>query len=656
MNKKFPTMFSPITIGKGNVVFKNRIWTAPTGVHLLAAGEPYPNDAIIAHYREKARGGAACITFSAQNMNLLGFEHPDPIHSDPNIFETRYLNYWYRLTSAVHFFDAKISIELLCFFREDRDENGNEYFWSVSGETDEETGEELPAMPLWAMQKMANDYAEAAKLAVKVGFDMIMLHFGHGTFLGQFLSPWSNQRTDEFGGSPENRARFPMMIIDAIREAIGPKVPIEVRVSGDELVPQGGHVEDCVDFLRRVEDKIDIAHVSCGTVMEDITQTRMHPVEFYQPGCNVEFAEAVKKSGIKIPVLTLGAFQRPELIEQTLASGKADLVAMARGTIADADCVNKARDGKEDEIIPCLKCFFCLSYDMEMEFGCAANPKVGREYILDQFIPAATTPKRVGIIGGGPAGMAGAIYAAKRGHDVTIYEKADELGGKIVFARHCSFKYALNDTLEYDKHMVEKLGVKVKLGVEATPEMIAKENYDVVFAAVGSDPVIIPIPGHDLPCVTTAEPCFGHTDKVGKRVVVIGGGEVGCETALYLAESGKDVTVIEMLPELAMASAYAPQLALMDRVPKACTVHTSCAVTQIVQDESGTHVGYRDACGEEKFVDCDTVVFSAGMRSRTALAESFRDCAPIFFKLGDCFQAKNVRICNRTAFDAAMQI
>jgi NADPH-dependent 2,4-dienoyl-CoA reductase/sulfur reductase-like enzyme len=329
---------------------------------------------------------------------------------------------------------------------------------------------------------------------------------------------------------------------------------------------------------------------------------------------------------------------------------------MARGTIADADCVNKARDGKQDEIIPCLKCFFCLSYDMEMEFGCSANPKVGREYILDQFIPATTTPKKVGIIGGGPAGMAGAIYAAQRGHDVTVYEKASELGGKIVFARHCSFKYALNDTLEYDKHMVEKLGVKVKLNCEATPEMIKAENYDVVFAAVGSDPVIIPIPGHDLPCVTTAEPCFGHLDQIGQRVVVVGGGEVGCETALYLAENGKQVSVIEMLPELAMASAYAPQLALLDRVPKACDVHTSSPVTQIVSDEKGTRVGYKDPEGNEQFIDCDTVVFSAGMRSRTALAESFRDCAPIFFKLGDCFQAKNVRVCNRTAFDAAMQI
>lgn len=634
------------------MIFKNRIWTAPTGVHLLAAGEPYPNEAVIAHYREKARGGAACITFSCQNMDTAMLNVPDAVHSDPNIFLEQYHNYWYRLTSAVHFFDAKISLELLCFVRHAYDENGTLVTYSTCGETDEETGEYLPPLPEAEMEKMADDYALAAQYAVKVGFDMIMLHFGHGTFVANFLSPRYNQRTDAYGGSAENRCRFPMMIIDRVRKAIGPRVPIEVRLSGDELVEGGGTVEDCVDFLRRVEDQIDIAHISCGTVQEDVTQTRMHPVEFYPAGCNVEFARKVKESGIRLPVLTLGALQKPELIEEILASGSADLVAMARGTIADADCVNKARFGKEEEIIPCLKCFNCLSYDMEMEFACSANPKVGREYILGQFIPPTTTPKRVGVIGGGPAGMAAAIYAAKRGHTVTLYEKASELGGKIVFAKHADFKYSLNDFLEYDKYMVRQLGIDVRLNCEAVPEQIEAESYDVVMAAVGSDPVVPPIPGSRGDNVIVAESCFGHMERVGERVVVIGGGEVGCETACYLAQNGRKVSVIEMLPELAMASAYAPYLALNDRVPKCCDVYLSCSVTGITDDA----VEYSDSGKQLHRIPADTVVLSAGMRSRTALAESFRQCAPVFFPIGDCRRAKNVGYCNRTAFDAAMQI
>ncbi len=647
MENKYPHIFSPITLR--NVIFKNRIWTAPTGVHLLSAGEPYPNEATIAHYREKARGGAACITFSCQNMDRLGLS--DGVHSDPDIFQERYHNYWNRLTTAVHFFGAKISLEMLAFIRQGLDGNGEKVMYAVS-EVEEE-GEVIPQLPESEMLKMVDDYALAAKYAVKVGFDMVMLHFGHGTLLGQFLSPYSNRRTDKYGGSPENRARFPMMIIDAVRNAVGPRVPIEVRLSGDELIEGGGKIADCVDFIKRVEDKIDLAHISCGTVEDDVTQTRMHPVEFYEPGCNVEFAEAVKKSGVKIPVLTLGAFQEPELIEKTLAEGKADVVAMARGAIADADCVNKAKFGKEDEIIPCLKCFNCLSYDMEMEFACSANPKVGREYILNQFIPATTTPKKVAVIGGGPAGMAAAYYAAERGHDVTLYEARDHLGGKIVFSEYASFKRDLNRYLKYQLNMVKKCGCKVILNCEATPEMISKENYDVVMAAVGSDPIILPIEGSKGKNVITAEQCFNHLDEIGQKVVLIGGGEVGCETALYLADGGKDVTVLEMLPELAMASAYAPYLALNDRVPKACTVHVNARCSGIT-DNSVSYVDLSD--NKEYSVPADTVVFSSGMRSKTALAESFRECAPVFFKLGDCEIAKNVRICTRTAFDAAMQI
>ncbi len=657
MERKFPNMFSPITIGaRGRfpgLIFKNRVWTAPTGAHLLGAGEPYPNEAVIAHYREKARGGAACITFSGQNMDRFLVEHPDDIHNDANIFETRYHNYWYRLTSAVHFFDARISLELLAFCRHE-EIDGEVVCWSVNGETDEETGEYCPMMTREAMERMAADYAEAAKIAVRVGFDMIMLHLGHGTFPAQFLSPLSNQRTDEFGGSAENRARFPMMLVKAVRDAVGPRVPIEVRVSGDELTEGGGTIEDCLDFLNRVVDDIDIAHVSCGTVMDDVTQTRMHPVEFYQPGCNAEFARKVKESGFPKPVLTLGAFQRPELIEETIATGGADIVAMARGCIVDADCVNKAAEGREDEIIPCLKCFVCLSYDMEEEFCCSGNPRIGREYILDQFENKNSTPKRVAVIGGGPGGMAAAQFCAERGHKVTLYEKDTKLGGTINFAKYATFKYSLDNYMNYRIHMMDKLGVDVRLGVEATPEMIEAENYDVVMAALGSSNIILPIEGKDDPRVICAVDTFGNADKIGQKVVVIGGGEVGCEAALYLAmECGKDVAIIEMMDRIAATSAYAQELALYDRVPKYCELHLSSPVTRITP----TQVGYKDPeTGEEKFLDADTVVFASGRKALEDEAEKFRFCAPKFFKIGDCVKASNVRNANRTAYDAAAQI
>ena len=657
MERKYPNMFSPITIGaRGRwpgLIYKNRIWTAPTGAHLLGAGEPYPNEAVIAHYREKARGGAACITFSAQNMDRFLVEHPDEIHSDPNIFDMRYHNYWYRLTSAVHFFDARISLELLAFSRHE-EIDGELVCWSVNGETDEETGEYCPMMDRAAMDRMLDDYRQASLNAIRVGFDHIMLHLGHGTFPAQFLSPLSNTRTDEYGGSRENRCKFPVEIVKAVREAVGPRVPIEVRVSGDELTEGGGTIEDCLDFLRRVEEDIDIAHISVGTVMDDVTQTIMHPVEFFEPGCNRRFARMVKESGFSKPVLTIGAFQHPELIEETIATGGADLVAMARGTLVDAQCVNKAAEGREDEIIPCLKCFVCLSYDMEEEFACSGNPTIGREYILDQFINKNSTPKRVAVIGGGAAGMAAAQYCTEFGHKVTLYEKDTKLGGTINFAQYASFKYSLDNYMNYRIGMMKKLGVDVRLGVEATPEMIEAENYDVVMCAIGSSNIILPIPGHDDPRVICAVDAFGNHDKIGQKVVVIGGGEVGCEAALYLAmEHGKDVAIIEMMDRIAATSAYAQELALYARVPKYCELHLSSPVTQITP----TQVGYKDPeTGEEKFIDADTVIFASGRKALEDQAEKFRNCAPKFFKLGDCLKASNVRNANRTAYDAAAQI
>jgi 2,4-dienoyl-CoA reductase-like NADH-dependent reductase (Old Yellow Enzyme family)/thioredoxin reductase len=653
MHSKYPALFSPIEIGKGGLVFKNRIWTAPTGAHLLSAGEPYPNEATIAHYREKARGGAACITFSCQNVDRLTLD--DPMHSDPDIYNTRYHNYWYRLTSAVHFFDARISLELLAFAQHGLSENGAVINYGVNeGEIDFMTGDVCPAITPEQMHEMAHDYAEAARIAVDVGFDMIMLHFGHGVYPARFLSPKYNRRTDDFGGNAENRARFPVMILDAIRESIGPRVPIEVRVSGDELTEGGGTVEDCIGFLRMIEDRIDLAHISCGTVMDDITQTVMHPVEFYPPGVNAGYARSVKESGLSIPVLAIGAFQRPELIEETIASGGADVVALARGAIADAQTVNKAREGREAEITPCIKCFYCLAYDTAHEFACSVNPTVGREYILDQFIPAQTAPKKkIVIIGGGPAGMAAAIFAAQRGHEVVILEQKHELGGKIVFARKVPFKYDLDAFLEYQISMVESSGVTVKLGVTATPEMVAGMGADVIFAAVGSDPLIPPIPVADGAHVVTAEECFANTEDIGRRVIVIGGGEVGCETALYLTEiCGRDVSILEMREGLALDACYAPHLALNDRVPKHAKVFTSAKCNGV----SEASVSYLDAEGVEHFVPADTVILSAGMRARKDLAESFRDCAPLFFRLGDCMTPKNIRVCTRSAFDAVLQL
>lgn len=646
MKTKYPHMFSPITIG--GVTFKNRIWSAPAGAHLLYGKEGYPNDHVVAYYANKARGGSANITVSAQNMDI--YQEYDNVHAHENIFDSENHRFWNHLTAAIHFYGAKASLELLGFSYHGRNYKGQLVSYSVNGE------EGTQILDKAAMESIASIYADAAENALKCGFDMILIHGGHGLILSQMLSPKFNTRTDEFGGCLANRAKFPIMILDAIRARVGKKLLIEYRISGSEL---GGDdcftPDDCVAFLEMVQDKIDIAHISAGSFFTD-TEHIMHPNNFLLPGHNTYLAEYVKKSGkIHIPILTLGAYQQPQDIEAALAAGKADIVAMARGTIADAALVNKSRKGREDEIIPCIKCFHCLDYRRAATFGCSVNPTVGREARLPVLVPPKEETKRVVIIGGGPAGMEAAITAKQRGHEVILLEKNSVLGGKLNFSRQVPFKRDLCKFMDYLIHMVEKTGVEVRLNTEATVELVESLEPDVVMAAVGAKALVPPIPGVDGANVITAEEAYRKIkagEDIGRKIAVLGGGDVGCETAVYLAqEAGKEVSLVEMTDTLAAASCAIPRTAITKEIEKCVDAHTGARCTGITKDG----ITYVDAEGEHS-IQADTVVLSAGMVPQKDQAEAFRMIAGEFFPIGDCVKANNVRTAVRTGYDSAIQL
>ncbi len=647
MEIKYPHLFSPITIG--GVTFKNRIWSAPAGTHLLAGKEEYPNEAVIAYYANKAKGGSANITFSAQNMDLN--RPADEHHAHENILARSNHPMWRQLTDAVHYYGAKISLELLAFEYHGYNEEGELVSYTVNGH-----GKQYPRLTREVMERIAGTYADAAEAALACGFDMILIHGGHGLVLSQMLSPRFNTRRDEFGGSLENRAKFPIMILDAIRERVGRNLLIEYRISGSELTEGGFTPEDCVEYLRMIQDKIDIAHISCGSFYSE-TEHIMHPNNFLPAGCNAYLARAVKESGeIHIPVLTLGAFQEPALMEETIATGGADLVAMARGTISDAFVPDKALHGREDEIIPCIRCFHCLDYGRQTAFACSVNPRVGREYRLKGLEEPPGEKKTVAVIGGGPAGMEAAIVSARRGHRVVLFEKAPVLGGKLVFSRQADFKNDLRRFLDYQIHMVEKLGVEVRLNTEATPEAVAALHPDAVLSAVGADPVIPKIPGVDAENVITAEQAYelGKAGTLpGETFAVIGGGLVGCETALYLTMVlGKQAVLVEMDRSVALEDYSIPRQALIEHLNE----YVSCYCGVRCNGVTPEGISVEDRYGNRGVLPADTVVLAAGMKARYDEAEAFRGLSLFFETVGDCRKAGNVRNATRTAFDAASRI
>lgn len=655
MNQQYPNIFKPITIS--GVTFKNRIFSAPSMGHMMQNNAPtYPEPAMIKNYLEKAKGGVAQVQCGGQQVNFPG---RNPIHSNFDIEDPTGWRNFIHFTDAIHFYDCKASYELIHFggegeYTPEAIAKGPIYACSTFTRKD---GLQFTEIPLEEMNKLADRYASLAECVLKCGFDTLLIHGGHGTLLQEFVSPRSNFRTDEFGGSLENRAKFPIMVLDRIREKVGRKLLIEYRISGSECVPGGFEVDECIEFLKMIQDRIDIAHISAGVVRESRLRAITHPSGFLPDGANIHLAETVKKCpDIKIPVLGLGAFQHPQLIDDTLAAGKCDIIAMARGTIADPYTVRKAKQGRAEDIVPCIKCFRCLDeFKDTHQYVCTVNPEAGREDFTDMMVPKSWEKHDVCIIGGGPAGMMCALEASKRGHKVTLFEKEKQLGGQLKDAAFMSFKY---DLLKYERYLVSHCqndkNITIVTGVEATPQMITARGFDTVIAATGAVPLVPKsIPGIEGHNVMTAGDSFFSGRPIGKKIVVIGGGQVGCEVGVHYATMGHEVTILEMQKSLCPDAMRTYREELQGQVADHCNaVITGGTCTSIT--DFGIH--YKDSEGNEHFLEADTVILAMGMHSTNAHAETFRDCAQNFRAIGDCVKVSNVQKAVRAGYDAAMCI
>ena len=648
MERKYPNLSRSITLGK--TIFRNRMFSAPMG------GTDITNDGCIgakstAFYELRAKGGAGAVTVSELMV------HPKTDASHAYHLDTAILN---SLASATYTADAIRrhgaipSIELshsgmyAGTYMTDKTKQKSMNQWGPS-DTVRPDGVEVKALTKEMIDDIVASYKEVAGLVKRAGFEMLMIHGGHGWLLNQFFSPYFNKRTDEYGGSLENRCRLAVEVLKAVREAVGPFFPIEFRLSGSELFEGGYDLEEGCRIAQQIEPYIDLLHVSAGTYQRGFGDT--HPSMFKEHGCNVYLAAEIKKH-VSVPVATIGGLNDPAQMEEIIASGKADVVYMARALLADPYLPRKVVENRDEEIVRCLRCFTCMAERAATSTRrCTVNPLIGREIEEDE-ITLAPVKKKVLVAGGGPGGLYAAYTAARRGHQVVLCEKESEVGGILKSEQALPFKHEMYELAGTYKLLAEKAGVEIRLNTEVTKEYAEKENADALIIAVGSTPLVPPISGLDGENVVIVNNYYLEKDKVGDDVVVFGGGLAGCECAIHLGMEGKKVHLVEMRDMLAPDANVRHRPLLLKEIEKYVTVHTGYKGLEVSREG----ILCEDKDGQKVMVPGRTVICALGQRSRTDIAEELQDAAPFVRVIGDAAKVSTITNAVYQGYHAALDI
>ena len=624
MQRKFPNLFSPLRVG--GITLKNRIISAPMTFPILTSDGCLTPEAI-AFYELRAKGGAAVVTVSELIVHgATGKYYPIQVLTDaPNAKDSLAM-----AARAVRRHGAVASMELSHGGRFGiMDEPA--YGPSDVFENGKQAAREMPKVMI---DELIESYGKAAAMCRDAGFEMLLIHAGHGWLLEQFLSPASNSRTDEYGGSLKNRARLALEVIDRVREVVGPGFPLELRMSACEYIDGGYPFKDAIEFAELVQDKIDLLQVSTGSHEGSFYKT--HPSMFMERGINVHYAEAIRKH-VKIPVAAIGALNEPAMLDAIISQNRADAVVMARALLADPYLPVKAMTNRDDEIVRCCRCFTCMAERLTTGLRvCALNPVIGSEYELN-FAPAPTKPKKVLVAGGGPGGMQCAITAAERGHEVILCEMSNSLGGALKAERGIPFKKDLYGFIAVKKLQMEKAGVNIRLNTEVTNELVCEISPDTLVLAVGSEPLIPSIPGINGANVVMSDVLPDSVARIGQSVIILGGGLVGCETAVHLAQDGKNVTVVEMRGDVAIDANPRHRPMLLEKLSESVTCLKKTRAVRVVSEGliCETPEG-------ERLLSADTVICAAGRRARRDAVDALRDSAPCVIELGDCVKPANV--------------
>jgi 2,4-dienoyl-CoA reductase-like NADH-dependent reductase (Old Yellow Enzyme family)/thioredoxin reductase len=615
-------LFEPINIGKMRV--KNRIVFPAVGTRFAdAIGDATQRD--VNHFRARAVGGAGLLVVPWVLVDTKLGKKVGRLRLDND----EYIRGMHEIVDVVHSNGSKVAIQLAHPGRAMTPEEtpdgaavSSSEFYSAS------FGTKARALSLNEIEYLIDAFANAALRAKRAGFDAVEYHGANGYLISQFLSPFVNKRDDQYGGSPSRRMNFLLEIVKRTRERTGQDYPLMVRISADEFIDGGLTLQDSKEIARALVD----SGVNCIDVNVGIIESyhKSMPPMAVPRGAFVHLAAGIK-SVVEVPVIAVGRINTPLLAEKILQEKKADLIAMGRALLADPELPNKARRGAYEDIIPCIACNRCeMATSENLPVRCTVNPRLGRE--TEYTLTRAQEPKHVCVVGGGPAGMTAAAVAALRGHKVQLYEKQLQLGGQLRLASVPPHKEELLELLKYLELQLRKAGVEVLLGREFRPELVTENKPDVIIVATGATPIEPKIAGADLPNVAQAWDILNGREAKG-RVVVVGAGCQGCETAEFLAAKGKDVTIVEMLPELAWDMEPFTKILLLERFEKyRVKVHKSTTVTKIRSDG----IDAKDKDGRHISIDADTVVICVGSRSNNGLLSILDGSVNEVYGIGDC--------------------
>lgn len=648
MERKYPNLSSPITIGR--TTFRNRMFSAPMG------GTDITNDGCIgpkstAFYELRARGGAAAVTVS-ECMVHPKTDGSHAYHLDESILNSlaaaTYTADAIRRHGAIPSLELSHSGMYAGTYMTDKSRQKGMNQWGPT-DTVRADGVQVRALSKEQIDEIVASYGHVAGLAKRAGFEMLMIHGGHGWLINQFLSPMFNKRDDAYGGCLENRCRLAIEVLQAVREAVGPFFPIKFRMSGSELVPEGYDLAEGIEIAKMVEPYVDIIHVSAGTYQRSFGDT--HPSMFKEHGCNVHLAAEIRKHVSK-PVATIGGLNDPAQLEEIITSGKADIVYMARALLADPELPRKVVENRDREIVRCLRCFTCMAERAATATRrCTVNPLIGRETDGVEIMPAPVK-KKVLVAGAGPGGLYAAYTAARRGHQVILCEKEAQAGGILKSEQALPFKYEMYQLAGTYKLLAEKAGVEIRLNTEVTPEYVEKEAPDALIIAVGSSPLIPPIKGLDGDNVVIVNNYYLEKDKVGDEVVVFGGGLAGCECAIHLGMEGKKVHLVEMRDQLAPDANVRHRPLLLKEIEKYVTVHTSYKGLEVTADG----IVCEEPDGNHVLVPGKSIICALGQRSRSNLVDVLRDGAPYVRVIGDAAKVSTITNAVYWGYYAALDI